>query len=231
VAFPFRIIDLTHTIHPGMPLWPGDPETRRDPVASPEREGWLLHSWTLSEHLGTHFGAPSHFHAEGEAVDSFSADRLVSPAVVVEVPKLANDSNRVGVADLLTLEEECGCTIPTGAMVLLRTGWSRFWQDADKVFARDRQGAFLWPGFGVEAVEWLVRERKVCGLGSDAPGIDPGDDEQFHAGKLCAGYGLPHLENLANLEAMPHFGGWLIISPLLLKGGSGSPARVMGLIP
>ncbi|MEP7219229.1 MAG: cyclase family protein [Bacteroidota bacterium] len=79
------IVDLSHAIHPGMPVWPGDPEVRVRRVASVEPDGYALHELTIGEHSGTHFGAPSHFHAEGMPADAFDGESLLRASAVIDV--------------------------------------------------------------------------------------------------------------------------------------------------
>src|SRR6202011_4251763 len=96
---------------------------------------------------------------------------------------------------------------------------------------QDAGGGLHYPGFGVEAVRWLVEHRDVGALGTDTLGIDPGCDTGFGANRaLLSGHRM-HLENLCGLSQMPPAGGWIVIGGLRLEHGSGSPATVFGLIP
>ena len=81
------------------------------------------------------------------------------------------------------------------------------------------------------SMDWLLAERQVGGLGTDTPGIDAGEDDHYSAGHICAANGLPHLENMAHLDQLPSTGAWILAAPLLLEGGTGSPARLFGLVP
>ena len=93
-------------------------------------------------------------------------------------------------------------------------------------------GDLRFPGFGVEATKFLVDERKAAGLGIDTLGIDPGFAHDFPVhSQISHPAGLWHLENLQNLKQLPPLGAWLIVGVLPLVGGSGSPARVLALVP
>ncbi|MCB2200122.1 cyclase family protein [bacterium] len=229
--FPFQLVDLTHPLTPDSPLWPGDPETKCQPAADPATHGFSLHRWTLSEHAGTHTGAPVHFHPGGQSVDQLALDHLLWPAVVLPARAQELAGGEVTVDWIRAREVEWGHLLPKGAMVVLETGWSERWPDRDRVYERDARGAFTWPGFSDEVAQWLIEEREIGGLGSDAPGIDQGADTRFKVGQTCARAGLPHLENLANLDQLPAVGAWILAAPLLLEKGSGSPSRVVGLLP
>jgi kynurenine formamidase len=120
--------------------------------------------------------------------------------------------------------------IPAGAIVLLRTGWASRWPDAQKYRNQDAQGKMHFPGFSIEAAKLLI-ERKVSGLGCDTMSIDYGASEDFAVHHLALGAGLYHLENLADLSALPETGAFLIVAPIKLEGGSGGPVRVFALLP
>ena len=82
-----------------------------------------------------------------------------------------------------------------------------------------------------EAVRWLIEQRSIGALGIDTMGIDPGADTSFGANRLLLAEHRIHLENLAGLGEMPPSGGWIIVGGIRIRGGSGSPATVFGLIP
>ena len=229
--FPFRLLDLTHKITRDMPTWPGDPLPECNKVAYSESDGYTLHSWLLSEHAGTHLGAPLHFHEGQDSVDRITVNSLIWPAVVLHLDARSIPGTSITINEMRSLEVELGQLITSGSIVLLHTGWDTRWPDPNLVYEKDRAGDYLWPGFSREAAEWLIEERGARALGTDAPGIDSGPDQIFEAGHFCASSGLPHLENLANLEQMPSIGAFLLAAPLPFVGGSGSSARVFGLLP
>jgi kynurenine formamidase len=88
-----------------------------------------------------------------------------------------------------------------------------------------------YPGFGADAVSWLIEQRSIGALGIDTMGIDPGADASCGANRLLLREHRIHLENLAGLGEMPPSGGWIIVGGIRIRGGSGSPATVFGLIP
>jgi kynurenine formamidase len=114
--------------------------------------------------------------------------------------------------------------------VLLRTGWASLWPDAQKYRNQDAKGKMHFPGFSGEAAKLLI-ERKVSGLGCDTMSIDYGASRDFAVHHLTLGSGLYHLENLADLSALPETGAFLVVAPIKLEGGSGGPVRVFALLP
>jgi kynurenine formamidase len=88
-----------------------------------------------------------------------------------------------------------------------------------------------FPGFGSEATRFLLLERQIAGVGIDTHGVDGGQDETFATNHLVLEQPRLVLENLTNLDQIPPVGTTLVIGILRLKGGSGSPAAVMALVP
>ena len=225
------IVDLTIPLGPDVVMWPGAAGPEFEVLGTVENDGFFARNVTFSEHTGTHFDAPSHF-APGEAnTDTVPVTSLVRPAVVIDISAEIN-----GDADAtLTLEqvlafEKTHGEIPPHAAILLRTGWEDFNSDREKYAGAE--GDLRFPGFGLEAAKFLVNERSAVGLGIDTLGIDPGMAPDFPVHRQVSHpKGLWHLENLQNLKLLPPLGAWIVVGVLPLVGGSGSPARVIALLP
>lgn len=226
-----RVIDLSYAINDQLVRWPGDEKVFEAKVnASIEKDGYFTRSfWTL-EHYGTHLDAPVHFPPGKTTVDQIPVKQLFGPAVVLDVrAEGAQDADyRLPAARVEEWEKRHG-RIPEDAIVLLRTGWSACWPDAEKYRNQDAQGRMHFPGFSVEAAKLLI-ERKVSGLGCDSMSVDYGASEDFAVHRLVLGSGLYHLENLADLSALPETGAFLVVAPIKLEGGSGGPVRVFALL-
>ncbi len=164
-------------------------------------------------------------------VDQIPAQRLFGPAVVIDVrAETARDADYQLPASRVEDWEKRHGRIPEGAIVLLRTGWATRWPDAERYRNQDSQGRMHFPGFSSEAAELLI-ERRVSGLGCDTLSVDYGASQKFPVHRLALGAGLYHLENLADLSALPEAGAFLIVAPIKLEGGSGGPARVFAVLP
>jgi kynurenine formamidase len=227
-----RVIDLSYAINDKLVGWPGDEKVFEAEVnASPEKDGYFTRSfWTL-EHYGTHLDAPVHFPPGKTTVDEIPVRQLFGPAVVLDVRAdgAKNADYQLPGARVEEWEKRHG-RIPEGAIVLLRTGWSARWPDAGKYRNQDAQGRMHFPGFSVDAAKLLI-ERKVSGLGADSLSVDYGASADFAVHHLALGSGLYHLENLADLSALPETGAFLVVAPIKLEGGSGGPVRVFALLP
>lgn len=227
-----RVVHLSHVVHPSIPCWPGDPPVQLETAARWEQDGFFLQRLALGEHAGTHLNAPRHFDPDGMAVDGLPAEALVAPAAVIDIsPEAAADPDyTVAPADILRWEERHG-TIPGGSIAVLRTGWEHRWPDPGAFFNTGPDGRMHFPGFGVDAVAFLIEERRAKGFATDTHGIDPGYDETFAANRLALRHGCLVLENAANLGQLPPTGATLAIGVLRLAQGSGSPASVLAFIP
>jgi kynurenine formamidase len=227
-----RVLDLSYAINDKLVPWPGDQKWFEAKVnATVEKNGYFTRSFWMLEHYGTHLDAPAHFPPGKTTVDQIPVKQLFGPAVVIDVrAEGAKDADyQLPAASVGEWEKRHG-RIPEGAIVLLRTGWASRWPDAQKYRNQDAQGKMHFPGFSLEAAKLLV-ERKVSGLGCDTMSIDYGASGDFAVHHLALGTGLYHLENLADLSALPETGAFLIVAPIKLEGGSGGPVRVFALLP
>ena len=227
-----RVVSLSHEVHRGIPKWPGDPEVEFETVARISEQGYYLRRFCLGEHSATHMNAPASFHPDGATINTYGADSLVAPAVVIDVRQQVSASPDYCLtwADLQRWEENFG-TVPTGSVVLLYTGWQTRWDSPEEFFNQDDSGRCHFPGFGLEAVRSLLEQRQIAGIGIDTHGVDGGGDETFAVNRLMLEQPRIVLENLTNLDQLPPVGATLIIGILRLKGGSGSPASVLALAP
>ncbi|QYO63445.1 cyclase family protein [Leptolyngbya sp. 7M] len=228
----WRVVDLTHPLTTAMPLWAGDPAIEIQPWASYDQEGYLINRLTIGEHSGTHWGTPNSFIPNARSADQFTAQELVVPAVVLD-RRESTESNPdycFSLADLEAWEARYGL-VPSGSLVILFTGWQDRWNHSPSFFNRDAQGTCHFPGFGAEAVAFLIAERHIVGLGTDTHGVDPGSDPTYAASTAIYEADGLILECLAGLDQLPPTGAILVIGGLPVQGGSGSPARVLALLP
>jgi kynurenine formamidase len=227
-----RVVDMTYALNAKLPAWPGDGRTFEAKVeATPEKDGYFARSfWTL-EHYGTHMDAPAHFPPGKEFLDQIPVTHLFAPAVVIDVREesVKDPDYRLRVMRVEKWEALHG-RIPTGAVVLLRTGWASRWPDQARYRNMDSTGVMHFPGFSVEAAKLLI-ERGAVALGIDTLSIDYGPSKDFEVHRVTLPAGLYQLENLANMDQLPEAGAFLISAPIKLEGGSGGPVRVFAILP
>jgi kynurenine formamidase len=234
-----RLVDLTHPLDSATLYWPTSPSRfQLERLAYGSTPGGWFYSanrFSAPEHGGTHLDAPIHFHEGGVTADRVPLDRLIAPAVVIDVTDraAADPDYRLTPADVDAFERDHGA-IPAGTIVLLRTGWSTRWPDAKAYLGDDRPGDasnLHFPSYGVEAARILVEQRHVAALGADVASIDYGPSTDFMVHRIAAAQGVPGLENLTNLDRLPATGAVVAALPLKIAGGSGGPARVVALVP
>jgi len=235
----YRTIDLTHALNSKTLYWPTSPTSfKLDQLSyGPTPGGWFYSSFAFSapEHGGTHLDAPIHFGEGHLTVDRVPLDKLIGPAIVIDVtPKTRADADyRLTREDVAAFEKAHG-RIAAGSIVLLRTGWSTRWPDRKSYLGDDTPNdasKLHFPSYGVEAARLLIQERRVSAIGVDVASIDYGPSADFMVHRIAAAADVPGIENLTNLNLLPATGAVIFALPMKIEGGSGGPVRVIALVP
>jgi kynurenine formamidase len=226
-----RLVDLGHPITVKDPSWDAKPPYDRTITATAEKQGYNGGRITIDEHYGTHVDAPAHFAPGKWTVDQIPVDRLRRPGVRIDVSKqaAADADHRVTIADLKAFETANGA-IPAESIVLIATGWDRFWAEPGR-YMNDKGGVKHFPGLTAEASTYLARDRRVAAIGIDTPSIDHGPSTTFEAHHASMALNVYHIENAARLTTLPAKGFEVIVAPINIAGGSGGPARVFAVVP
>jgi kynurenine formamidase len=224
------VVDLQHTIDPKIPLWPGDPTPEFKVLANINKDGYYLRSFSIGEHSATHMNSGNSFFAGGSSIDSYEAKSLVRPAVVIDMRAQAakNADYALTVADVEKWEKEHG-KVPVGAVVLVYTGWQQKWSNPTAFF--NKKGESLhFPGIAGDTAKWMLAKRKIAGVGIDTHGADPGLDTNYGTNvAILKAKGIV-LECVDNLDKLKPTGNTLVIAPLKLRDGSGSPLSIMAFV-
>lgn len=232
----YQWIDLSHPFEKATPYWPTADGFKLDTVfAGVNEQGFYYSAFSFqsAEHGGTHIDAPIHFAEGRQTVDEIPLEQLIGQCIVVDV----TDSTagyidyQISVDDLKRWEEKNGL-IPDGVIILLRTGFSKYWPDRKRYMGTDEKGpaavALLhFPGLHPEAAQWLVDHRKIKALGIDTPSIDYGRSSEFMSHRILFAENIPAFENLNNLDQLPLLGATIFALPMKIKGGSGGPLRIV----
>jgi kynurenine formamidase len=235
-----RWIDLTHDFDSTTVYWPTDVNFRHDTVFYGMTDKGYFYSsfkYAAEEHGGTHFDAPVHFHKGGNSVDNVPVSQLHGPAVLIDVSEQCskNRDYLILTDDINNWEHQHG-KIPDGAVILLYTGYEKFWNDHLRYTGTLKKGPegvaeLHFPGLSPEASKWITDYRKVNAIGLDTPSIDFGQSKDFKTHRLLTEAGLTIYENLCNLSELPPEGAYIVALPMKIKGGSGAPLRIVAILP
>ncbi|MGH9966501.1 MAG: cyclase family protein, partial [Pyrinomonadaceae bacterium] len=185
---------------------------------------------------GTHIDAPVHFAKRRHSVDQIPLEQLMGPSVVVDVSKQCekNPDYLVSTQDLLDWEKKNG-KIPAGSILMLRTGYGRYYPDRKKYLGTDERGAeavakLHFPGLHPDTARWLTTNRTLKAIGLDTASIDYGQSTLFESHRILFDKNIPAFENVANLDKLPAKGFSVIALPMKIKGGSGGPLRIIAIL-
>ena len=239
------VVDLTNTLSTDFPVIVLPSEFgqcepfRMEIVSRYDGDGpaWYWNNISMNEHTGTHFDAPAHWITGRDivngTVDAVPPKDFVHPAVVIDISaEAAGDEDFIVTRSFLEAWEQANGPIPPRHWILLRSGWSHRVGTLSYLNLKD-DGAHS-PGPDADAMRFLVLERECVGLGVETVGTDAGQsshfDEPLPAHSILHGNGRFGLQCLTNLDQLPIFGAVIVATPLKIKGGSGSPLRVVALV-
>ena len=214
-----RIVDLSVVLGEGTPVYPGDPEPHFAVHSTIEKDGFNLLSVQMGSQSGTHVDAPYHFDETAPKLDELPLERFLGPGVIIDVRGIAPRS-----AITWTHIEPMADFLAPGCIVVLHTGWSRYFGSA---------AYFDNPYLDADACREMIK-RGVRTFGIDALNIDETPDAT-HPG---VGYPVHHLiaeaagviaENLTNLDAVDFTDPLISLLPLAFEGADGAPVRAVAI--
>ena len=240
------IIDLTETLREEYPTITLPPEFgqasafKKDVISQYDDRGpmWFWHNISVSEHTGTHFDAPIHWVSgkdlPNNTVDTIPPADFIAPACVVNCSnEVAEDRDFLLTRDFLINWEETFGKIPRGSWLFMRSDWRKI-ADPNN-YANIQEDGAHHPGPDEECVKWMIEERDVLGFGTECIGTDAGIAMSFDPPLPCHyfmhGAGKYGLQCMTNLDLLPATGSVIVCPPLKIEGGSGSPLRVLALVP
>jgi kynurenine formamidase len=234
-----RLVDLTHAFDESTIYWPTEDGFKLIREAAGVTElgyYYAANRFMCAEHGGTHIDAPVHFFEKGKTVDQLSLERLIGPGACVDVSqKCAADRDyQVSVEDFEKWEADHKATLED-RIVLIRTGFGRYWPDQAKYLGTAEQGKAAvaklhFPGLDPVAADWLVKRRKIRMVGIDTASIDHGQTQNYPTHQRLFRDGVPALENVAEMDKLPADKFSVVALPMKIKGGSGAPCRIVAMI-
>lgn len=208
-----RIIDLSHSVTQGTPVFPGDPEVKTYTHHTHESIGYLVTRFEMGTHTGTHVDVPLHRLAGGAAVDEVPLERWMGRALVLDLTAL-QPGEEIRAEHLAACEGRLdGCGI-----LILKTNWCRHFGMED-FFSE-------FNGLTEEAVRWLIAHN-ISLIGLESPSVHPALHLQIH--EMLLKNNILVVESLNNVDAITRETVTFFAAPLKLHGLDGSPVRAFAI--
>ena len=224
-----NVLDLTHTLSPTFPIWPGPNNVpiKVTNVSTVAKNGSFANTWSLHEHHGTHLDAPAHFAAKGMTAEKIEAAALVVPAVVIDIRERAKkDADCTATIDDIKAWEKTHGKLPKNCGVFLNSGWDAKAGDSKSFSAGRCEGLHFGSS---NACEFLLAAR-VAGLAVDTLSIDFGATKDFevHSSGSRGRWALERGDLLAPPVGATVLGGCGAREADAGAGGVGLEAKIIG---
>jgi kynurenine formamidase len=228
-----KYVSLSHVIAPQIPVWHGFGKSRFLPATDPAdghaysyaRDGFEATHYDLStDQLGTQLDPPAHWAPEYPSIDELPASYSLRPLVVIPiVAQVAHDPGyALTVADIQGWEKQHG-RIPAGAVVLVRSDWSKRWPDP-KLAELTR-----FPGVSLDALKFLHQQRHILLHGHEP--LDTDDSPDLAGESWLMHHGYAQIEGVTHLDQVPQAGALVAIGFPRFKGGTGGYASIVAICP
>ena len=211
-----KVIDLSHTLQNGMPVFPGDTAPSFQKSMTHAKDGAQVIRMDLATHHGTHLDCPLHFMAGGNSADSSNIQNFFGKAYLADCTGFGR-GEKIPASHFPRIDIDWNEV----SWIVIYTGWYKHW-GADKYFDH-------FPVLSEDAAEFLV-EKQIVGIGLDVISIDAIDSEDYPIHNIILGNGLYIIENLTNLHDIKSAYFNLATFPLKIKEGDGSPVRAAAVL-
>ena len=226
----YKFVDLTHELSPQTPHWHGFPEMEISRLFD-YPVGFRTHQFQLVSQYGTHVDAPVHFIPDGRELQDLRVEEMILPLCVIDVSKqVAADADyTISLADIQAWEKEYG-EIPEGCFFAARSDWS----NREDINNYDAEGDRHYPGWSMEALQYIIETRKVAAIGHETSDTDSARNAK-EKGFLCETYVLEkdiyQIELMNNLSEVPAVGSLIFCGFPKAKNASGFTARCIAICP
>lgn len=208
-----RILDLSHRIENGMPVFPGSPEVKISELTTVEKDGFAEKELHLNTHIGTHMDAPAHMKKDGKTLDQLPISHFTGTACIIPFSK--DDIEGEDQQEYLSQFEE---VIRESEFVILHTKWADKW-GTPEYFSN-------FPALNKVGAQYLAGFR-LNGIGTDAISIDVFNSKDYPAHHEILDMEMIIIENLCHLEHIHLQQFKLTAFPLRISNADGSPVRAV----
>ncbi len=235
-AYAERYIDLSHTFDEQTIYWPTSAPFVVTKTETHDKDYYSTREYASGEHVGTHVDAPVHFARGQKGISDIPLTQLIGPAVKIDVSQAVKGKPDylISIEDFKKWEAQHGRIAPD-TIVLLSTGYGKFWPDFHKYAGStkpqtDKQPDMHFPGLAPTAASWLVDERKVKALGIDTMSMDRGQSKDTESHKILSANNVPFFENVTDMSELPANNFKIYALPMKIKNGTGAPVRIIAEI-
>ena len=228
----FRWVDLSYELSAETPHWFGFQPLGSRILLDFDKTPVKVYEYTFPGQYGTHVDIPAHFDPKGRTQEKIRVDEFAYPLCVIDKSEAVktNPDYALTIEDIKEWETVYGM-IPENAFVAFRSDWYKRGTDLDN---RDSEGKQHYPGWKIDAVKWLVEERKVGAIGHETSDTDPPALEEqvpYKAEEYILYQDKFQIELMKNLDKVPPVGAIIFCTFPSLKGGTGFPARCFAVCP
>lgn len=229
-------IDLTHTVTDSTPIFSAFHPPKRKTLFTIEKDGFWANEISLCMPTGTHIDAPAHFIENAPLLNSIEIKELLLPMHVIHrEERVSHNADYKLSADDIFEYEACYGRIQEGSFVAFSSGWSQRWDTPEQFYNFDNDGLAHTPGWSMEALELLIKQRKVAAVGHETLDTDAAEDARKKGFLYAEHYVLEHhlwqVEVLNNLTSVPAIGAYIHISFPNLERLPSFPVRAVAYLP
>lgn len=229
-------IDLTHTFDESIPRFSDFEKAKVSTLFTVKEHGFYVQSWNIVTQYGTHIDAPIHFVENQRYLDQLDLKELVLPLIVLDFSdEVKENADFIVTRDhLIAWEKEHG-TIEPDTFVALRTDWSKRWPDVEAFENKDAEGNQHLPGWGLDALQFLIEERGVKSVGHETfdtdASVDVAKNRDIVGERYVLGQDTYQVELLTNLDQLPTRGAIIYAISPKPKDAPGFPVRAFAIKP
>ena len=224
-----EVIDLTHTIHNDIQIYPGDPVPSISRGLTHEKDDCHVDQIKLGSHTGTHIDAPFHFLKGGQRIDEIPVRRFIGNGILIDV----SDKSQRDPIDSTDLKFYTS-KIKKKDFVILKTGWDRYFGTPHYLqhpyLSADAAGLLLKLGVALVGIDALNIDAS-CQTDMDPEPLKADSDTYgvngYPVHDILLGNDVLIVENLCNLDKIKQPNGFYSFLPLKLKDSDGSPVRAV----
>lgn len=229
-------VDLTHTFDETIPCFSEFERAKVSTLFNVADDGFYVQNWNIVTQYGTHVDAPIHFVEKTRYLHEIDLKELVLPLVVLDFSQeVAADADFILTRDHIKQWETEHGSIEPGTFVAFRSDWSKRWPDIEHFENKDAEGQLHLPGWGLDALQYLLEDRQVKSIGHETfdtdASVDVVKNGDIVGERYVLGQDTYQLELLTNLDQLPTRGAIIYaISPKPNKA-PGFPVRAFAIKP